>query len=670
MQNWTGKTIAGRYEVLEKIGDGGFASVWKAREIRPGAEVALKILLDEHAEDEAFVKSFFEQANRFAKYRDRAGLSTVLDFGTDEDTGAVYLAMSLLGDSLEKRLSTETKLDAGECQRLAREVSGALAVLHADGVVHQNLNARNILARPGDGRFVLTDFGVGLVGEALERTARTMDLNQSDIWAYTSPEQIKSATQDEIGPAADYYALGVTLYRAATGHFPFVPRVPQVLMDHVNEPPPDPASIEPGIDPNMRSLILKCLEKDPAARPSSPADVDAALTETVAGPAGAGAGGGGETGPGRRFGVIAAGIVALIVVAIVGVRMFGGDDGESYAIRSTPAGATYRVYEGEKQRFSEAIRKGTTPSSFRLAPGAYSLDLDLNGYFSWGGEPFEVGPGDTLPHFRLDRKNRLVIETTPPGALVVLRALATSETMSAEVEGASFFPVRPGRYELEASLDDYGLYRDTIVVGDHDRTISLTLPEKTGKPVWIFTLPDGANVAIDGTPVSIPTNCFIEDVPFGFRTFTFSRLGYATFDTSIAIVPDGGVDTVAVELGKSADPVRSARSANLSAVHRLVREYSLAIENENIAALKSLIHEFPSEEERFWTRYFGAADKIDATALILRQDVRERTAELDVRLFLDYRDKRGAAMESSLEYTVELEKVKDAWRINRTKPRG
>ncbi|NNE08263.1 MAG: hypothetical protein HKN20_06840, partial [Gemmatimonadetes bacterium] len=377
---------------------------------------------------------------------------------------------------------------------------------------------------------------------------------------------------------------------------------------------------------------------------------------------------------GRRLVVIAAGIVALTVVAMVGFRVFGGDDGESYAIRSTPAGATYRVYEGEKKRFSEAIRKGTTPSSFRLAPGAYSLDLDLNGYFSWGGEPFEVGPGDTLPHYRLDRRNRVVVETTPPGALVVLRALATRETKGAEAvaaeEGASFFPVRPGRYELEASLDDYGLYRDTIVVGDQDRTVSVVLPEKTGKPVWIFTLPDGANVSIDGTPVSIPTNCFIEDVPFGFRTFTFSRLGYAAFDTSIAIVPDGGVDTVAVELGESADPVRSARSANLSAVHRLVREYSIAIENENIAALKSLIHEFPSEEERFWTRYFGAADRIDATALVLRQDVRERMAELDVRLFLDYRDKRGATMESSLEYTVEFEKVKDAWRINRTKPRG
>ncbi len=665
MQNWTGKTIADRYEVLERIGDGGFASVWKAREIRPGAEVAIKILHDEHAEDEAFVKSFFEQANRFAKYRDRAGLSTVLDFGTDKDTGAVYIAMSLLGESLENRLSTETKLDAGECRRLAREVSSALAVLHADGVVHQNLNARNILARPGDGRFVLTDFGVGLVGEALERTARTMDLNQSDIWAYTSPEQIKSATPEEIGPPADYYALGVTLYRAATGSFPFVPRVPQVLMDHINEPPPDPATIEPGIEPNMRALILQCLAKDPAARPGSPADVDAALSAPVAGPAAAGGGGGGA-----RTGLIAAGIVALIAAGFFGFRMFGGEEGDSYAIRTAPAGAIYRVYEGEKQRFSEAIRKGTSPSSFQLPPGAYSLDLDLDGYFSWSGEPFEVGPGDTLPSFRLDRKNRVTVETTPPGALVVLRAIETRETRSVDGQEASFYPVRPGRYELEASLEDYDLYRDTITVADQDRTISVTLPEKTGKPVWIFTLPDGASVAIDGTPVSIPTNCFIEDVPFGFRTFTFSRLGYATFDTSIAIVPDGGVDTVAVELGESADPVRSARSANLSAVHRLVREYSVAIENENIASLKSLIREFPSEEERFWTRYFGAADRIDATALILRQDVRERTAELDVRLFLDYRDKRGAAMESSLEYTVELEKVKDAWHINRTKPRG
>lgn len=666
MRDWTGKTIVGRYEILEKIGDGGFASVWKARETRPGAEVAIKILDDEHAGDEAYVKSFFEQANKFAKYRDRAGLSTVLDFGTDKEAGVVYLAMSLLGDSLEKRLGTETKLDTGECCRLAREVAAALAVLHADGIVHQNLNARNILARPGDGRFVLTDFGVGLVGETLERTARTMDLNRSDIWAYTSPEQIQSAKPEEIGPAADYYALGVTLFRSATGRFPFVPRIPKVLMDHVSEPPPDPASIEPGIDPNLRALILQCLEKDPSARPSSPAEIDTALAAPIADPQE----GGSSANPAPRLVMMAAGAALLLTAVIFGSRMLGGEEGDSYAISSTPAGATYRVYEDEKMRFSEAIRKGATPSSFQLTPGTYSLDLDLEGYFSRSGEPFEVGPGDSLPHYKLDRKNRVTVKTMPPDALVVLRAVVSRETNSDQGKAPSFYPVRPGEYEVEATHEDYDLYRDTIIIGDQDRTITVTLPEKTGKAVWIFTLPDGANVSIDGTPVSIPTNCLIGDVPFGFRTFTFSRLGYATFDTSIAIVPDDGVDTVAVELGEAADPVRSARSANLSAVHRLIREYSIAIEKENVPTLRSLIHEFPTEEERFWTRYFGAADNIDATVLILRQDVRERTAELDVRLFLDYRDKRGAEMESSLEYTVELEKLREAWRINRTKPRG
>ena len=153
--------------------------------------------------------------------------------------------------------------------RPAPEVSIGSGLIGVAGFVHEGTARRLVHALKYRAVFAAAEPLADAMAERIPGSATAL---------VPVPRAIFRAFRHGIDPAADYYSLGVTLFRAATGSFPFEPLVPQVLMDHINKPAPDPSSINPDIDANLRALILACLSKDPASRPSSPAAIDAVLS--------------------------------------------------------------------------------------------------------------------------------------------------------------------------------------------------------------------------------------------------------------------------------------------------------------------------------------------------------------------------------------------------------
>jgi serine/threonine protein kinase len=261
----------GRYDIVEEIGRGGMATVYRANDPHFRRQVALKLLPREFLHDPMFRARFEREAQTVAALEHMA-IVPVYDFGEEDDQP--YLVMRLMtGGSLAEKLK-DGPLPLGEAISIVERVGSALDEAHARGIVHRDLKPGNILFDRNDDAF-LTDFGIVKLVEA------SVSYTGSGIIgtpAYMSPEQAHG--DREIDGRSDLYSLGIVLFEMLAGKPPYQADTPiRTAMRHILEPIPDIRTFRPNLPPELEPIITHILAKDPDDRYTSAADLSADLRD-------------------------------------------------------------------------------------------------------------------------------------------------------------------------------------------------------------------------------------------------------------------------------------------------------------------------------------------------------------------------------------------------------
>ena len=261
----------GRYQVVEEIGRGGMAVVFRAFDPVLDREVALKALSSYEADDPTFVERFRNEARSVARLS-HSNIVQIHDFG--EDKGFVYIVMELLtSGTLKDRLVERFSLT--ESLELLRPLAGALDYAHEQGVIHRDIKPSNVLLTAA-GKPVLCDFGIAQIlqqSPSLTRTGAAVGTPE-----YMAPEQALGQSPDR---RADLYAMAVIAYQMLLGRTPFrLDNPSEVLMAHIHTAVPPPRTLDPQMGMALEAALLKALAKDPNERYQSAGE----LIEALAGP--------------------------------------------------------------------------------------------------------------------------------------------------------------------------------------------------------------------------------------------------------------------------------------------------------------------------------------------------------------------------------------------------
>ena len=282
-----GRTINDRFKIISLIARGRMGKVYRAEQAPLGRACALKILNPNYAgdNDPEFHKRFFLEASIASKLT-HPNTVTIFDYGKAKDEEIYYIAMEYLeGRTLHKAIKAEGPFGEERAAHVARQICRALREAHSLGVIHRDLKPANVylIEHADETDFVkVLDFGLvkNVEGAAEELTQAGLFMGSPK---YMSPEQIRG---DKVDARTDIYSLGIVMYEMVTGKVPFDrANSVNILMAHVNEPPPPLTDTFPGCEasPELESIIFRCIAKDPAERFASMDDVLAALKRTGSG---------------------------------------------------------------------------------------------------------------------------------------------------------------------------------------------------------------------------------------------------------------------------------------------------------------------------------------------------------------------------------------------------
>jgi len=273
-ESLVGQTI-GPYTITALLGGGGMAWVLAAKDREGCPGIALKLLKPKYAGDAQFTARFLNEATVAGELR-HPNIIRILDVGQHGE--AVYFAMPELRGSLDARLEEGASLPEPEVMRIARDVARGMAFAHETGVIHRDIKPQNILFGE-DGAGVLTDFGIArAVASYVSTTGKRLTMGTPH---YISPEQARGQKLDG---RTDIYALGVTMYRAATGALPFRSSDWYELARlHVEEPPLPLRERRPELTKAFEKVVLTCMEKDREARYPTAAELADDLEGLLAG---------------------------------------------------------------------------------------------------------------------------------------------------------------------------------------------------------------------------------------------------------------------------------------------------------------------------------------------------------------------------------------------------
>ncbi len=265
------RILAGRYELLEKMGEGGMAVVFKSRDRLLNRYVAIKILRPEFTKDAAFVESF-RRESQMAAGLSHPNIVSVYDVG--KEGNIYYIVMELMtGESLSEVIKKEGALEPHRAAVITRQIASALSAAHKNHLIHRDVKPHNIMFAL-DGTAKITDFGIAkvvsgetLVGEQKENVMGSVH--------YFSPEQASGGHVDE---KSDIYSLGICLFEMLTGTVPFDGETAvEVAVKHINEPMPTPQSVKPDIPDDLNDIVMKATDKHPGNRFKSMDDMITAL---------------------------------------------------------------------------------------------------------------------------------------------------------------------------------------------------------------------------------------------------------------------------------------------------------------------------------------------------------------------------------------------------------
>lgn len=458
-----GKTL-GQYQIVEQIGKGGMATVYKAYQPSLNRYVALKILPLEHANSPGFKERFLREAQTVARLN-HPHILPIHDAGVE--SGYSYFAMKFVtGNSIQEEIRDEIPLD--DACHIVSQIADALTHAHEQGVIHRDIKPANILLEKG--WVYLADFGIAKIME----TSIVLTSSEQLIGtpAYMSPEQGQGK---DLTYATDIYSLGIVLYEMVTGKLPFTGETPLgVIYKHINEPLPLPRTTKPDLPKNIELIILKAMAKDPSDRYKSGGEMADALRTAVASMPNYQSNEGttilypgrpGQTPQGQDPGVqeptsimestpeifkkspVKAVLCALLCVALTLVAYLTlkkeipvPPQTGSLRISSTPAGAMV---------FMNGNNKGTAPLSISgLQPGKALLRLELEGYED-SVQDFEIKSGqDVHASITLVKKSASVSLASSTYANSQSEVHSPGDTWKEPVTGMDFVWVPGGCYQM------------------------------------------------------------------------------------------------------------------------------------------------------------------------------------------------------------------------------
>jgi hypothetical protein len=276
MKPETDVLLGERYLLTTRIAGGGMGEVWGATDQVLGRSVAVKILRREYADDPTFLERFRNEA-RNAAGLSHSGIAAVYDYG--EDDGSPYIVMEHVpGEALSTMIARDGALPAAQTLDIIGQAGLALQAAHDGGVIHRDVKPGNLVISP-DGTVKITDFGIARATNAVPLTLTGAIMGTA---YYISPEQ---ASGGSVTPSSDVYSLGIVAYECLSGRRPFDGNTPvSVALAQVRE---DPPALPADVPPPVAALVMRMLEKDPADRPGSAAELGAnALALKASGAAG------------------------------------------------------------------------------------------------------------------------------------------------------------------------------------------------------------------------------------------------------------------------------------------------------------------------------------------------------------------------------------------------
>lgn len=275
-----GRVLGSRYEVIEKIGEGGMALVYKARCKLLNRYVAIKVLKEEYANDENFVIKFRAEAQSAAALT-HPNIVSVYDVGTEDDGKINYIVMELLEtQTLKDYIQKNGALSSELTLKIAAQIASALDCAHKAHIIHRDIKPQNI-ALNNNMVAKVTDFGIAKIANTTSATITTYGSTVGSVH-YFSPEHAKGGFTDE---KSDLYSLGVVMYEMVTGKIPFDGDTPiSVALKQIQEEPVEPIKVNSEVTPALNSIILKAMEKSTANRYQSANEVLLDISEALSRP--------------------------------------------------------------------------------------------------------------------------------------------------------------------------------------------------------------------------------------------------------------------------------------------------------------------------------------------------------------------------------------------------
>ena len=271
-----GMIVGERYEIISRIGSGGMADVYKARDHKLNRLVAVKVMKAEFSEDKDFIAKFRKEAQAAAGLA-HPNVVNVYDVG--EDNGIYYIVMELVqGITLKDYITRKGKLTVREATSIAIQVSLGLEAAHKNNIIHRDVKPQNIIISV-DGKVKLSDFGI-----ARAASSNTISSNVMGSVHYSSPEQVRGGFSDA---KSDIYSLGITMYEMVTGHVPFDgDTTVAIAIKHLQEEMESPKKYVPDLPYSLEQIILKCTQKSPDRRYSNMSELIEDLKHSLLDPNG------------------------------------------------------------------------------------------------------------------------------------------------------------------------------------------------------------------------------------------------------------------------------------------------------------------------------------------------------------------------------------------------
>lgn len=271
-----GMIVGERYEIISKIGSGGMADVYKAKDHKLNRLVAVKVMKAEFSEDRGFIAKFRKEAQAAAGLA-HPNVVNVYDVG--EDNGIYYIVMELVkGITLKDYITRKGKLTVREATSIAIQVSLGLEAAHNSNIVHRDVKPQNIIIST-DGKVKLSDFGI-----ARAASSNTISSNVMGSVHYSSPEQVRGGYSDA---KSDIYSLGITIYEMVTGHVPFDgDTTVAIAIKHLQEEMESPRKYVPDLPYSLEQIIFKCTQKSVDRRYASMSELIEDLKHSLLDPNG------------------------------------------------------------------------------------------------------------------------------------------------------------------------------------------------------------------------------------------------------------------------------------------------------------------------------------------------------------------------------------------------